>query len=168
MAVVVIPLGWVLFWVFGPFGGHLADSRLAIGYNPLPEGMLPVGEVLSVTTRVLGCLVGFLPLAVWELILYYLILLFKAYEQGDIFSYQTVRYLQYVGYAVVAGQVLHPFYEALLSLVLTWHHPRGERMISIGFSGTNLGLLLAALMIILIAWIMREGCRLKEEQDYTV
>ena len=57
-----------------------------------------------------------------------------------------------------------------MSAALTWGNPRGshERMAAISFSGTNVAILLTALLIILISWIMAEGHKLAEDQKYTI
>lgn len=103
------------------------------------------------------------------LILYFLIQLFKHYENGEIFSIKNIRYIKDIAITILYGQLLiNPLYQAMISAVLTWHNPVGERTALIMFSSTNIGLLLGAILIILVSWIMQEGHQLQKEQQYTV
>ncbi len=103
-----------------------------------------------------------------EYILYFLSQLFQLYEQGVIFSNQNVKYFKKIGYLLLAYQLIDIICSGLLSLILTMGNPPGFRTITVNFSGTNLTVLLTAFMIILISWIMTEGCHLHEEQSLTV
>lgn len=73
-----------------------------------------------------------------------------------------------IGYALLIGQIINPFYEALMGLVLTLHNPSGHRFIGFTLDQNNIGILFAALIIILISWVMAEGCQLREEQQLTI
>ncbi len=70
------------------------------------------------------------------------------------------------------SDVVLPFatalYQALIGFMLTWRNPPGHRFVSITLDQTNIGIILVALMVILISWIMLEGCKIREEQQLTV
>lgn len=102
------------------------------------------------------------------LILYFLIGLFKLYEQGEIFTLQSVQYLKKIGYAILASQIAGLFYDAALSLALTFNNPAGQRVVTLGVNQNNAFAITTAIMIIFISWIMAEACKLREEQEYTV
>jgi len=55
-----------------------------------------------------------------------------------------------------------------MGFILTWRNPPGHRFASITLIQTNIGVILVALMVILISWIMLEGCKIREEQQLTV
>src|SRR3990167_8519691 len=85
----------------------------------------------------------------------FLFQLFGLYKQAEIFSLKNVNYIKKIGYTLLIGQLLDPFYQALMTVNLTWSiHPK---ILAIGFSGTNIGIILMALLVILISWIMAEG-----------
>jgi len=65
-------------------------------------------------------------------------------------------------------QLVNPFYEALMGIVLTLHNPHGHRLAIITLDQTNIGILFVAGIVILISWIMSEGCKLREEQQLTI
>ena len=101
-------------------------------------------------------------------ILYSLIKLFKLYEKAEIYSINSVRYIRNIGYALIITQLVNPIYEGLMGVALTWHNPTGHRFASISLDQTNIGIVLVALLVILISWIMAEGCKLREEQQLTI
>jgi hypothetical protein len=73
-----------------------------------------------------------------------------------------------IGYTLLITQIANPICQALLTLVLTWQNPLGQHYATISLNGTNLGLILMSVLIILISWIMAEGYKLQEEQQYIV
>ena len=107
--------------------------------------------------------------------------LFQLYEHGLIFASETIRCIKTLGFLCVLNW-------ALTSVGIALHHlfarppapvPAGVTMklvpssFSMGFfsfsiGGINVGLLLAGIIIVIIAWIMDEGRKIKEEQELTV
>ena len=111
--------------------------------------------------------------------------LFGFYEQGLIFTSKTIRCIKYLGVLCVMGWALSTvchvrhFYLPSLESWLQSAAPPGTRIgegwepIRMGFfsfaiEGVNLGLMLAGIVIVLIAWIMDEGRKIQEEQELTV
>jgi hypothetical protein len=99
---------------------------------------------------------------------YSLIKLFRLYERGEIFSINNVNYIRNIGYALLATEFFEPIFQFLMGVVLTMHNPPGQLFFSITLGATNLGIILMSLFIILISWIMAEGCKLREEQQLTI
>ncbi|MDF1794921.1 MAG: DUF2975 domain-containing protein [Coxiellaceae bacterium] len=163
----VLPLLMVIFWIDAPtpVSTMAASNGFALSY--IPDGLHIFGP-LSITTKTLAFLLGLVPLAVHLFVLYFLIRLFTLFERGVIFSELCVKNIRYIGYTLFVGQLISPMYQALLSLTLTWNNPVGQRVASISFSGTNIGILLTAFLIILISWIMAEGYKIKQEQQLTI
>lgn len=161
---VVLPIITLLLWLKAPAP---FEPGMGILMRVIPES-IQVLHPLNVSTKIFGFLITMIPTLVFEFILYFLIKLFRLYERGEIFTSNNVRYIKYTGYALLIGQLLNPVYQALLTAILTLQNPPGQRIMSISISGTDVGIILVALLIILISWIMAEGCRLQEEQEYTV
>lgn|SRR3990167_8408505 len=163
---IALPVLLVIFWVNAPSPIELVRHAFVINY--IPES-IKIFHTLSDRERFFGFLISLMPLAVNLFILYFLIQLFKLYEKCEIFSLKNVQYIKYIGYTLLIGQfIINPVYEAILSAMLTWHNPQGERMAMISFTGTNLGIVLTALLIILISWIMAEGYKINEDRKYTI
>lgn len=127
-----------------------------------------LNQPISNISKIIGFLISLIPLSAQLLNLYFLIQLFRLYEKGIIFSLANVKYLSYIGYALLSIEIINPIYQALISIAMTWSNPPGHRMISISLSGINIAMVLVAILIILISWIMAEGYRLQEEQKLTI
>ena len=63
---------------------------------------------------------------------------------------------------------LNPFYQVLLSFVITYAAGVGQRWIVVGFNDDYFRNLITAGLVFLIAHIMQEGLKLHEEQTLTV
>ncbi len=176
---IVLPVLLIISWVYAP-----DELVLLVGFiklNAIPatySGMhtytaqgLPekaILHTLSVGEKSLGCLVSAIPMMVKMFLLYCLIKLFKLYENGDIFSINHVRYIRNIGYALLISQLIEPFYQFVMGFVLTMHNPPHHHFAAITLDQTNVGILLTAFLVILISWIMAEGCNLREEQQLTI
>lgn len=163
---IVIPLVHIIDWTKAPEAFYLGKGT-GIILRAIPESV-PIMAPLSITTRIYGFLASAIPVITGEFIFYCLIKLFYLYEQGEIFSLKNVGYIKKTGYGLLALQLLRPIAEGLLTAIVTWGNPPGFRRISMTFSGTDMVLLITAFLIILIGWIMAEGCRLQEEQQFTI
>ena len=125
-------------------------------------------HTLSTGEKITGCLVSAIPMIVNMFVVYSLIKLFNLYEKGEIFTIKHVKYIRNIGYALLTGQIIQPFYQFAMGFVLTLNNPPHHRYASITLDQNNIGILLTALLVILISWIMAEGCRLHEEQQLTI
>lgn len=161
----MLPVLSILFWIQAPSAIQLGHQAIVISEIPASIKIL---NTLTSLTKLYGFAVSPIPLTIKLLVLYFLIQLFRRYEQRNIFSIKNVNTIKSIGITLFIGQLINPIYQALLSFLLTWHNPVGERTVILGFSGSNLGILFTAMMIILISWIMREGYELQEDQEYTI
>ncbi len=100
--------------------------------------------------------------------LIYLAQIFNAFQRLELFKADNALRLKKAGWAVVWGQIFHPIHEAMLSLILTYRNPPGQRVISIGFGTHELTLLAIGLTILLVSWIFAEAAKLHEEQAATI
>jgi glucan phosphoethanolaminetransferase (alkaline phosphatase superfamily) len=161
---IILPILHLIAWVYAPEPLLLPMGAIISAFSDIP-----ILYTLSFSTKLLGFLVSAVPLIVMECMLYFLIQLFGLYQQNEIFSLKNVQYLKKIGYALLIAQLAKPIFDGfLLSMLLTWHNPHGHRFASISIQGLDLALVLTAFLVILIAWIMAEGCRLREEQKLTI
>lgn len=123
---------------------------------------------LSTSEKIYGFLLNCVPLIIELFILYSLIKLFRLYEHNEIFSLNNVRHIRNIGYGLLAYQIVDPFYQGLMGVILTMNNPHGHRFASVTLDQSNIGIILTALMVILISWIMAEGCKLREETLHTI
>lgn len=166
---IAFPIFLIIGWINAPESLNIFAN--VIKMNVIPPSYTSMGAILhklSAAEKLLGFLINSVPLLIELFILYSLIKLFRLFERGEIFSINNVRYIRNIGYGLLAGQLLDPIYESIMGLFLTWYNPPGHRLITVTFDQTNFGTLLTALLVILISWIMAEGCKLREEQQLTV
>lgn len=163
---VVVPLAHIISWANAPDVSDIS-GKFGLIMNPLPPGV-KILHPLSHLTQFYGFLIGAVPLVWIECILYFLIQLFRLYEQGEIFSLLNVKYIKKIGYSLMIYELADVVCDGLLTFILTLGNPPGFRTIGFSLSGINATIVFLAFMIILISWIMTEGCRLREEQNLTI
>lgn len=164
---IVLPIFLIVSWIYAPNEVNLLMGIIRLDAIP-PSYNGTILHTLSPNEKILGCLASAFPTMVNMFIVYCLIKLFKLYEGGDIFSLNHVKYIRNVGYGLLLGQLLEPFYQFMMGLILTMHNPPHHRFATITLDQTNIGILLTALLMILISWIMAEGYKLSEEHQLTV
>ncbi len=160
---VLLPLPGIVYWVVAPVG----TSWLYGGIHLSVTG-IGITHPLSVTSQMLGGLVGLMGDVPSLFVLYFLIRLFRLYERNEIFTMGNVIYLRNIGYALLIGLPVSVLCEALTSLLLTWGNSPGSREVQFGVQGHDVVILLTGLLVILVSWIMAEGCKLREEQSLII
>lgn len=164
---VIMPLIFVYTWLSSPQEFVLPGG--VIHMTSVPDAYRNhIFHVLSGSERLMAALVSAVPVCIVLFIVYSLIKLFKLYEQGEIFSLANVRYIRNIGYAMLALQIVDPFYQLAIGYVLTVNNPPGQGYMSVTLDQGNVEGILTALVVILISWIMAEGCKLREEQQLTI
>jgi len=107
--------------------------------------------------------------------------LFQFFERGLIFAAGTTRCIKTLGLLCVIGWLLKSAWHILEQLfpptppqplppgvIVKAVTDYGFDFFSFTIAGINLGLLLAGIVIVIIAWIMDEGRKIQEEQELTV
>ncbi len=163
-----VPVVHILAWIYAPASIDISGN-LGFLVSVVPQGV-KVLHPLTMTTRIIGFLVSLPPIIFIECILYFLIKLFNLYTQGEIFSAQNVRYIKKTGYSLLWTQITSILCNGALSAILSWGNPHGSgtRSLILTILPINITVILTAFLIILISWIMAEGCRLREEQQLTI
>lgn len=164
---IALPITLVMSWIYAPEQLLLLSG--ALKFDAIPENYkTSLLHTLTLNEKLLGGLASAVPMIVYMYILLMLIKLFRLYGKGEIFSMAHVKYISKIGYALLITQLIEPFYQFGMGFILTMNNPHGHRFASITLDQTNGGVLLTALLVILISWIMREGYKLREEQELTV
>ncbi|EKB17811.1 TPA: DUF2975 domain-containing protein [Aeromonas veronii] len=121
---------------------------------------------LSMGTRLLATLVMLLPDVVFMLILWQLLQLFRGYRRAMLFTFGQIRRYKMIGLLLCASFIAEIITTPLLDIVLTLHGP--ELYCTINISSSNFQLLLAGLIVLALALVMREAKLLADEQQLTV
>lgn len=155
----VIPLATCLIWLF--------INKLP---GPIQQQILPdfVQLPLPLATRLAGFAITLIPAGIMIFGIIILIRLFGLYQEGRIFQSENVTCLQALSRALIIFCAADIVTDSLLSVILTLHHPQGQRIISFGLEGQDFTLLIVGYIMATIARVMQEGCRLQEEQSLTV
>lgn len=99
---------------------------------------------------------------------YHLVKLFKLFQKGQIFVYESINELKISINTICVWCIANVFTNTLLVLALTYKNPEGQRILSVSFDATNFSALVIGIIATLIVHIMDEGRKLKEVYDYTI
>ncbi|WP_305840644.1 DUF2975 domain-containing protein [Photobacterium leiognathi] len=123
---------------------------------------------LTLNTRFVAMAVSLLLCSIIMYALKILVKLFKNYENNNIFTLENAMSYQKLGYCIfywVGGGFL---YQPIITLILTFNNPVGDRMIAISFLGIDFLTVLFGFIVLIISWVMKEGYQLADEQNYTI
>jgi len=153
-----IPAFTLLYWLF--------FNSLHISFTEdLPVEAL---TTFPLTTLVLAFFVSLIPACVVVYGVIKLKDLFKLYEEGIVFSEQNVRCFYCLGCALICWVGAKIIFTALISIVLSFNNPVGEKMVVVELNISDLSLLIIGAVVILISWVMQEAVKLEDEQAYLV
>ncbi|WP_234393721.1 DUF2975 domain-containing protein, partial [Fangia hongkongensis] len=125
-------------------------------------------DSITLVTKLLAFISSMLPAGVVMYGLRQLIVLFRSYEKGDIFTLKNTRCYQALGYTLFAWVIAGVIYSGLISVILSYHNPTGERVLSLTLSGIDIVALITGFVIILISRVMRIAQVVSEEQELTI
>jgi len=141
-------------------------------FNLMPKELftLPVviAHELTFSTRMLAMFASFIPVTVAVLGLLAMARLFSLYEKGIIFSADNVKQFRILGYLVLGFVFAKMLHTTILSFILTYQNLPGKRILVAQFDIMDLLAILVGAFILIVAWVMDEGRKLKDEHTYTI
>jgi len=153
------PIVIALFWLsHGQFFGLVNFQLYSL---PLP----PI-VTLPLETKWVGFVVTLIPAFFFMIMLFFAARLFKKYQENEIFTLQTARCIRNIAIVLLGWQLVHPLYDILISVALTY--PTGHIKMGIIFDGSNFREIILGFVLFVIGWVMVEAAKLKEEQEFTV
>lgn len=167
---IVLPLTLSLIvWITTDFSGTQPLTN-QLGFNFLYHFStgLPIKGEITPFLRTVGFLATFTTLVLQTSIFWILMNIFKLYEAGNVFTSVNIKYYRLLSFSFLGIAVITPIEGALLSLILTSHNPIGEKLLSVSASTSELYDIVAALVIMVIAWVMYEGQKLDEDKQLTI
>lgn len=123
---------------------------------------------LTLTTRLIATLASLIYCSIIMYALTKLIKLFRNYENNNIFTLENATIYQKLGYSIfywVGGSI---FYQPIMTLILSFNNPPGQRMIAISFFGIDFITIIMGLIVLIISWVMKEAYILADEQNLTI
>lgn len=100
-------------------------------------------------------------LAITLLALYFLRPVLLQFAEGEFFNLANSVNLRRFSWVMVFQGLLRPM--GLTTLVLSWNHPPGQRMLSLGFSGGAIGFLGLGFLLLMISDLLVRGAELERE-----
>jgi hypothetical protein len=129
---------------------------------PLAPG-LPPGTVVTPTQAGLVAAVALVSVLPMVAALRGMVRLFDRYRDGDVLSAENADTILRIGRAMLLVALFTVLTPTLQTLILSWTAP--ERTLSIAFDSGTLGFLLAAGLLTVIGWAMREAAAVKAENE---
>jgi hypothetical protein len=158
-----LPMFMIFYWL----GYNSSPIQLINSAFPGSAGQ-PMPQVLYLNSRLIG-LAGDLPsLVVMLLALKTLRRLFFLYERGDFFKEDNVAQYRVLSRLAFWGILADIVNKSAVTVALTINHPPGQRLLTIGFTGDHLKLMIIAIILMIVARVMNEGREIYEENQLTV
>ena len=151
----------------GP-GWHLPEP---LGFLCQGASAMAVPPPLLITWKVkfLAMAASLFPAVVQFLFMRQWVELFGLYQHGIVFETRSVKCFARMGKHLLALAIYGiVFSKPLYSLALTADNPPGKHILSIGFSSNDLPVLAVGIALVVIAWAMDEGRKLRQEADLVV
>jgi hypothetical protein len=89
--------------------------------------------------------------------------LFSRYREGDVLSLENAEAILRIGRAMLLVALFTVLMPTLQTLILSWSAP--QRTLSIGLDSGTLGFLMAAGLLTVIGWAMRDAAAVKAENE---
>lgn len=166
LLICLLPLGVIYYWMtaqtemdFISRFGIVSVTHEISAYTALP---------LTIETRVFAIIASFLPVGVLLYGMSVLVKLFRRYETGDIFSVDTANYYRRLGFAFFFWVIANLVFGGLISVILSFNNPPGERILSLSLGSVDIVTVLCGFMILTVGWVMREAQLIAEEHQHTI
>ncbi|AXA33729.1 hypothetical protein CDH04_04570 [Francisella adeliensis] len=167
---VIFQLMLVLVIVVTPIFWLTVDTKIdifsSIGMSSIYSPY--INSPMLMSTRIFAIIVSLIPISIVSYALIALIRLFKFYEQGNIFSVETVNQYKKLGKALIFWFFGIMIYDALISLVLTMNNPVGHRVISITIGGIDILAIIAGSVVLIISSVMQQAQEIADENSLTI
>ncbi len=167
VVLVFLPILQVGFWLTDGQLFGVKEWLRGFDLQMIPPNLPPL-STLSSEIKFFGFLINCIPMAFTMVVVFFIQRLFKLYEEMKIFSESNVQCIRKIGWTLLCAQMAQPIYQVLITFVLSFHNPVGQRVVALDFDQDNLMGIFWGFLLILVSWIMNEGRKLEEEQKYTI
>lgn len=142
-------------------------------FNELPEDFTKTlysdpPKPLPLSGRLAAALTCMLPGTVWMCGLKTISTIFGTYAKQEFFSHSITRLYKKLGICFYIWIIMSVISTPLLSIAVSFHNPPGERTLQLSIGTGELSAFILGSIILILAGIMDEARKLKEEQDHTI
>ena len=88
---------------------------------------------------------------------------FASFAQGQWFDAENSRYLRVFSVLLITQAVAKPLHQGVMSVLLSWNHPPGEKMLSIALGSNELALFLGGVVMWVMSDLLVAGIRADAE-----
>lgn len=162
-----------LFSFFAVINADSANSKQSFGQNTINlsainEKWLTYANALEDSGINSFWVLGTVDFIAQLLVLFYLFKLFNLYEKGEIFRVQSCHYLQLIGITLFIYGLAMIFLPSVTSLFINlfFNYPTLEINYYVG--STEITQLIWGSVILVISWVMKEACLMKDEQGLVI
>ncbi|MCX4026185.1 DUF2975 domain-containing protein [Endozoicomonas sp. SM1973] len=154
----------ILFTILG-VAALVCTLGMWLFMSPNLAALLGVSEPVTITplTKVLGLVITLIPLGIIFYGLRQLIILFKHYERGEIFTLLNALILRKIGFLFYVWIGCQVVYSTLFILVLTFKNPPGQKILQISVGSDSILPFVVGSIIILISWVLVEAQKVSDE-----
>jgi len=89
--------------------------------------------------------------------------LFAGYQRGEVLTTSSAHRIERIGWGLLGLAILPFVLLPIQTILLTLANPAGERVLSVGISSDMVGFALAAGLMIIIGWAMRQAADVADE-----
>lgn len=161
IAFVAIPI--LAFGEWGFFSSQTIES-----FESFRKSSVSLPTEVPYTTRALCFMLSMIPNGIIMFGFYHLIKLFKLYELGKVFTSESIRHIKISAYSLLAWVITDFFTYSLIILALTIDNPIGQRSLSVSITSNHISTFVVSLIAIIIAQVMDEARKLKDENDFII
>jgi len=153
LIMIALPLWVIGFWYnFQYFAPELSRPNVLIDMQYIQPQQIVLAACIHLMT------LSVLLYGIWRLRL-----LFKWFSLGEYFTTRTTNHLHSFTLALLISGLLKPIISAVLSVVLTWGNPPGQKALLLEFSSSEISMILIVGVLLSVTWVMREGQQLADE-----
>ena len=143
---------------------HNANHELIMMLRLLPQKSIQASY--SATSKHWALLVCLIPAVFGMAVLFSFSVIFKYFSQGDFFTGKSIACFKRVGALILLWELIHPLYDILMGAALSSPHLWSSTFIE--FDISNLRGLIIGIVLFIIAQVLGNAQKLKNELDLTV
>lgn len=150
----------VLLWVVPGWAEYVARSLS--GLSPA----IPLS--LGAGVRFMGGMLSSLHLGVLAYALFVIAGIFRIFAEGEWLRPEISVRLHRFGLALLLFGVSTPLVRALMTLIVTFENPEGQRALAIAFSGNDFVIALVGILMVMLGYAFREAVAIAEDNRQIV
>lgn len=148
----------MVFVIVGTVLGLAIAKPISLDAIRAAHPALQIGDQITQAQMIASLAIGLVPMLIWVWTLNQMRHLFGGYKTGKVLTDRSAHLIQRIGSGFLGLAVVQVALVPIQSVLLTWSNSAGERAISVGVHSDTLGFFIAAGLMTVIGWAMRDAC----------